>query len=102
MKCWRLGWWTSRFQYGSGVSKRSDFHELSQLFKKEIKAPLDVNLDIKSFRWLLILYHSCSFNCQMTIIRCLLIRSIFPPAHSFQEKNGLKRGEDGLKARGFF
>ena len=102
MKCWRLGWWTGRFQYSSRVSKRSDFHELSQLFKKEIKAPLDVNLDIKSFRWLLILDHSRSFNCQMTKIRCLLIRSIFPPAHSFQEKNGLKRGEDGLKARGFF
>ena len=38
----------------------------------------------------------------MTIIHCLLIRSIFPPVQSLQEKNGLKRGEDGLKAGGFF
>ena len=63
-------------------SKRADFHEISQLFKPDIKTPLDVNLDIKC---------SCGFSFKV-FLRCLMKFPQHAMVQAFRESEDAPAG----------
>ena len=63
-------------------SKRADFHEISQLFKPDIKTPLDVNLDIKC---------SCRFSFKV-FLHCLMKFPQHAMVQAFRESEDAPAG----------